>query len=303
MGDAQVRERQLLQRIISGLQSRGLLNQMSDKMYLKLMFRVKMGHKLDLKNPRTFNQKLQWLKLYDRKPEYTLMVDKYAVKEFIAEIIGQEYIIPTLGVWETFDAIDFDRLPDQFVLKCTHDSGGIVLCTNKKDLDINFARTKLSRALKENFYLKGREWPYKNVQPRIIAEKYMSDPRSGELRDYKLMCFNGKVKCTFVCTDRYAPGGLKVTFYDNHWNVLPFERHYPKSEKEIERPQNLEKMIELAEILSKNLPFVRCDFYEIEGKIYFGELTFYPGCGWEEFTPESADYELGSWIKLPKQRI
>ncbi|HIY01836.1 MAG TPA: glycosyl transferase [Candidatus Blautia faecipullorum] len=284
-----------------------------DNVYLKIVYRLRIGKKLNLKEPKTFNEKIQWLKLYDRKPIYTTMVDKYEAKKYVADIIGDEYIIPTLGVWDHFDDIDFASLPEQFVLKCTHDSGGLVICYNKGKFDKDVARKKIEQSLKCNFYWVGREWPYKNVKPRIIAEKYMvdesvyvdetytgkeaSNPQT-ELMDYKLMCFNGKVKCSFVCSERYS-SNLKVTFFDNDWNVLPFERHYPKSTKPITKPHTFEKMVQLAEKLSADIPFVRVDFYEINGDIYFGELTFYPGDGFEEFTPDSADYDMGRLLKLP----
>ncbi len=267
-----------------------------DKLYLKLQFRARMGKKLNLKDPKTFNEKLQWLKLYDRKPEYTVMVDKYLVKKYVADKIGEEYIIPTIGVWDSADEIDFDKLPEQFVLKCNHNSGDVIICTDKSKLDIVETKEKLYKALKRDFYLAGREWPYKNVPRKIIAEKFMGGDSDEGLSDYKLMCFNGKVRCSFVCSERAE--GLKVTFFDNDWMRLPFERHYPASNKEIAKPVNFSKMIELAEILSKDIPFVRVDFYEIKGKIYFGELTLYPGCGFEEFTPEEWDEKLGSWIIL-----
>ena len=267
-----------------------------DKLYLKIQFRTIMGKKLNLRNPKTFNEKLQWLKLYDRKPEYTVMVDKYLVKDYVAKKIGEEYIIPTVGVWDSADEIDFDKLPEQFVLKCNHNSGDVVICTNKSELDIAGTKQKLSNALRQDFYLAGREWPYKNVPRKIIAERFMDGDSAEGLNDYKLMCFNGKVRCSFVCSERTE--NLKVTFFDNDWKRLPFERHYPASKKEILKPVNFNKMIELAEILSKDIPFVRADFYEVSGKVYFGELTFYPGCGYEEFTPEEWDEKLGSWIKL-----
>ena len=268
-----------------------------DKLYLKIQFRTIMGKKLNLKNPKTFNEKLQWLKLYDRKPEYTIMVDKYLVKDYVAKKIGKEYIVPTLGVWDSPDEIDFEKLPEKFVLKCNHNSGtGVCICKDKAKLDIEKAKSELRKGLNQDFYLFGREWPYKNVPRKIIAEQYLKNDAGTDLNDYKLMCFNGKVKCSFVCSERSEK--LKVTFFDNDWKRLPFERHYPASEKEIPKPFNFNKMIELAETLSKDIPFVRVDFYEISGKIYFGELTFYPGCGYEEFTPEEWDEKLGSWIKL-----
>ena len=281
------------------LGSMGLFNWMSDETYLKIAYRSLMGKKLDLKNPKTFNEKLQWLKLYDRKPIYTTMVDKYEAKKYVASIIGEQYIIPTLGVWDKFEDIDFDKLPNQFVLKCTHDSGGLVICRDKSKFDIQAAREKINKSLKRNYFWQGREWPYKNVKPRIIAEKYMEDSQTKDLKDYKFMCFNGKVNCSFVCTERHTNTGLKVTFYDRNWKIMPFERHYPRSKTPISKPLNYDKMMELAEILSKDISFIRVDFYSVQEKIYFGELTFYPGSGFEEFSPFIWDKKIGDWIKLP----
>lgn len=277
----------------------GMYDSMDDAEYLKLAFELNLGTKLNLESPETFNEKLQWLKLYDRRPEYTTMVDKYEVKKYVADRIGAEYLIPTLGVWDSFDEIDFDSLPQQFVLKCTHDSGGLVICKDKSVFDVKAAKNKINQSLKRNFFFFGREWPYKDVKPRIIAEKYMEDAGSEVLNDYKLMCFNGKVKCSFVCSERFSEDGLKVTFFDRDWNVMPFERHYPRSQCPIAKPSSYDDMVRLAEQLSKDIPFVRVDFYEVSGKIYFGELTFYPGSGFEEFEPFEWDKTLGSWIELP----
>lgn len=281
------------------LSSFGMYNSMSDEEFLKRKFKATLGYELNLDNPKSFNEKLQWLKLHDRNPKYTMMVDKYEVKKYVASIIGEEYIIPTLGVWERFEDINFDTLPDQFVLKCTHDSGGLVICKDKKKLDINAARKKINRCLKNDYYLVGREWPYKNVKRRIIAERYMSDINNEGLMDYKFLCFDGKVHGVFVCSERFSEDGLKVTFFDNDWNKLKFERHYPSSRIDIPKPMKLKEMEALAERISKDIPFVRSDFYVISGDLYFGELTFYPGNGFEEFTPESVDYEMGELIKLP----
>lgn len=277
--------------------AKGFYDKMSDEEFIKKKYKIKMGKNLNLKNPKTYNEKLQWLKLYNHNPLYTKLVDKYEVKKYVAKLIGEEYIIPTLGVWSSFDEIDFEILPMSFVLKCTHDSGGLVIVKDKKNIDYKSAKKKLNRCLERNFYYAGREWPYKDVVPMIIAEKYIED-RNHELKDYKLMCFNGKVKCSFVCTERFSDEGLKVTFFDREWNMMPFERYYPKSNMPISKPINYEKMIELAEILSKDIPFVRVDFYEVDNKIYFGELTFYPGSGLEDFEPEEWDYTLGQWIEL-----
>lgn len=272
-----------------------------DDTYLRLKYRATFGKNLNLKVPQTFNEKLQWLKLYDRNPEYIKMVDKYEVKKYIAQKIGNEYVIPTLGVWDNVDDIDFDSLPDQFVLKCTHDSGGIIICKDKSQFDVNAAKKTLKKSIKCDYYLMGREWPYKNVKRRIIAEKFMVDNSGDELKDYKLMCFNGKVKCSFVCSERFSDNGLKVTFFDRNWKKMPLQRHYPFSDKEINPPINYNKMIELAEQLSADIPFVRVDFYEIDKMIFFGELTFYPGGGFEEFTPEEWDKKLGNLIELGKE--
>jgi len=285
-------------KLVISLASHGLLPMMSDETFIKLKFKDRMGYKLDLSNPRTFNEKLQWLKLHDRKPIYTTMVDKYEAKKYVASIIGEEYIIPTLGIWNKFDDIDFDELPDQFVLKCTHDSGKVVICKDKKHFDFKKAKKIINKSLKTNYYLTGREWPYKNVKRRIIAEQYMEDSSTEELNDYKLMCFNGKVRCSFVCSDRFSKEGLKVTFFDRDWNKMPFERHYPSSMENISCPSHYDNMIQLSETLSASIPFVRVDFYEINKKVFFGELTFFPGSGLEEFSPFDWDEKIGSWIDI-----
>lgn len=276
-----------------------------DRFYLQALFKAKMGKKLDLNNPQTFNEKLQWLKLYNRKREYTKLVDKYAVRQYIAETIGEEYLIPLVGgPWKSVEEIDFDELPDQFVLKCNHDCGSVIICRNKASFDIGYAKKMLAKAMRRNYYKGTREWPYKDVPPQIIAEKYMASCNASELTDYKIMCFNNIPRCIFTCTDRNMHNELKVTIFDLHWNRLPFERHYyPASNTPIPRPQNLDNMLKLSRILSENKPFTRIDFYEIEGKTYFGEITFYPGSGLEEFSPEEGDYTLGSWLELPHQTV
>lgn len=273
---------------------------LSDQEYLKKAFKLNMGKELNLENPQTFNEKLQWLKLYNRKPEYTVMVDKYAVKKYVADKIGEEYIIPTLGVWDKFEDIDFDVLPDQFVLKCTHDSGGLVICRDKKQLDLKKAKDKIEKSLKRDFYLTTREYPYKDVPRKIIAEKYMVDESGTELKDYKFFCFNGKVKLLFVAKDRMKEGEeTKFDFFDENFNHLPFTNGHPNSEPPYYKPENFEKMKELAEKLSTGIPHLRVDFYNINGKIYFGELTFFHWSGMVPFKPEEWDYKLGEWIELP----
>ncbi len=298
------RQRQSILKWVSRLERRGLLNWMADKSFLEMQFALRMGEHLDLKNPQTFNQKLQWLKLYDRKHIYTTMVDKYEVKKYVADIIGAEHIIPTLGVWDKFEDIDFDTLPKQFVLKCTHDSGGLVICTDKKALDIEKAKKKITKSLKTNYYLSGREWPYKNVKPRIIAEKYMVDESGYELKDYKFFCFNGVAKAMFIASDRQTTGEeTKFDFFDMDFNHLPFLNGHPNSNCAIKKPQSFEEMKILAEKLSKGIPHIRVDFYDINGKIYFGELTFSHWSGFVPFEPKEWDEKFGNWIELPENDI
>ncbi|MBQ3426746.1 MAG: glycosyl transferase [Clostridia bacterium] len=273
---------------------------LDDENYLKLVYWARTAKHLRLSEPKTFNEKLQWLKLHDRREEYTGMVDKYAVKDYVASLIGEEYIIPTLGAWDSFDEIDFDSLPKQFVLKCTHDSGGLVICSDKDKLDMGSAKKKINRSLKANYFKTSREWPYKNVPKKIIAEKYMTDESNEELKDYKLMCFNGRVEYTLVCSGRFSDEGLTETFYDRDWNTAPFYRpkHPPKKDG-IKKPETYDEMVRLAEIIAKDIPFVRVDFYDVNGRVYFGEITFYPASGCEAFMPEEWEYKLGDLIDLP----
>lgn len=271
-----------------------------DKLYLKLLFRLHMGYWMDFDNPITFNEKLQWLKLYNRQPEYTTMVDKYAVKKYVANIIGDEYIIPTLGVWNSVDDIDFDSLPNQFVLKCTHDSGGIVICPDKSKLDINTAKTKLKVGLKRDYYPQTREWPYKDVPHRIIAEQYMVDESGYELKDYKFFCFDGEPMALFIASDR---GNLseetKFDFFDMDFNFLPFTNGHPNATKPVLKPKSFEEMKVLARKLSRNMPHARIDFYDVNGQIYFGEITFFHYSGIVPFNPIEWDYKFGKWINIP----
>ena len=270
-----------------------------DRLFLKVLFRLRMGYKLNLKNPQTFSEKLQWLKLYNHKAEYTNMVDKYEAKKYVASIIGEEYIIPTIGIWDSVDEIDFDKLPNQFVLKCTHDSGGIVICTDKSKLDVKKAKIKLKRGLNRNFYTQNREWPYKNIKPRIIGEQYMVDESGYELKDYKFFCFDGEPKAMFIATDRgVANEETKFDFFDMEFQHLPFTNGHPNSNKEVHKPLGFEKMKQLASSLSRNIPHVRIDFYDINGKIYFGEITFFHWSGTMPFEPIEWDYKFGEWIKL-----
>ncbi len=286
------------------LGNRGFFKWMDDETYLRILYRVKMNKKLNLDNPQTFNEKLQWLKLYDRNPQYTIMVDKYEVKKYVADIIGEEYVIPTLGVWNRFEDINFSSLPEQFVLKCTHDSGGIAICRDKNTFDFDSARKKIQKSLKKNFYWSQREWPYKNVKPRIIAEKYMEDSRSHDLRDYKFFCFDGVVKALFIATDRQDSGSeTKFDFFDSEFKHLPLTNGHPNADVTPSKPETFEKMKELAEKLSRKIPQLRVDFYEVDGKVYFGELTFSHWSGLMPFSPEKWDKKFGEWINLPETYV
>ncbi len=274
----------------------------SDKFIIKTMYTLGTGKKLNLDNPVTYNEKLQWLKLYDRKPMYTQMVDKYEVKKYVANIIGEDRVIPTLGIWDRFEDIDFDSLPNQFVLKCTHDSGGVVICKDKATFDVKKAKKKLKKSLRKNYYYKNREWPYKDVKPRIIAEKYMVDESGYELKDYKFFCFDGEVKYLFIAKDRDNPNEeTKFDFFDENFNHLPITNGHPNSNPPYFKPDGFEEMKELASKLSKKIPQVRVDFYNINGKIYFGELTFYHWSGFVPFNPPEWDKIFGDNIKLPKK--
>lgn len=270
-----------------------------DRIYLQIVYFRHFKKFIDFDNPKTFNEKIQWLKLNYRKEEYTNLVDKYRVKQYITKLIEEEYVIPTLGVWNNVDDIDFKSLPEKFVLKCNNDSGGIVICKNKKDFDEAKAKSFLKERLKNNGYWYGREWPYKNVKPCIIAEKYMEDSISKDLKDYKFFCFNGSMEFFDIDIDRFIEH--RSNYYDRNGNFLPFGKTYcpPDYTKKIEMPKNLDKMIELAETISHNTVLSRIDFYEIDGQVYFGEITFYPGSGFSPFTDEKWDYKLGDMIDLP----
>lgn len=286
-------------RIPITIQNHGLGRFVPDKLYIRCMFKEQLGYWPNLRKPVTFSEKLQWLKLYDHNPLYTTMVDKYAVKNYVAQIIGEEYIIPTLGVWDSFDEIDFDMLPNQFVLKCTHDSGGLVICKDKFQFDKKKARDKIQKSLSTDYYLLGREWPYKNVPRRIIAEKYMEDSGTKELRDYKFFCFGGQVKCYKIDFDRIFEH--HANYFDKEGNLIYAGEEVcpPVFDKKLNSSLNIKEMQKLAEKLAENLPFLRADFYDVDGKIYFGELTFFPASGFGKFEPEQFDYELGKWMTIP----
>ena len=288
---------------------------LSDKLYLQLAYRHYTGEKLNLENPQTFCEKLQWLKLYNRKPLYTIMVDKVKAKEYVANKIGKQYIIPTLGIWENPDDIDFSKLPNRFVIKCNHNSGkGMYICTDKTKMNINKVRRELHKGLKQDYYTPSREWPYKNVPRKIIAEQYMeSNEKSlseneeklhllGNLRDYKFYCFNGEPKLCQIISDRAIDE--KIDFYDMNWKRIPnlvgLTANVHNSNNEIPCPKSFNEMYTNARILSQEIPFSRIDFYDINGKAYFGEITFFPASGFGSFYPKKWNNIIGEWIKLPK---
>lgn len=277
-----------------------------DNIYLRVIYYKKMKKKLRLRNPKTFNEKLQWLKLYDKNPVYTKLVDKYEVRNYIAKTIGEEYLIPLIGVWDKFDKIDFSKLPNEFVLKCNHDSGGLVICKDKSKLNIEEVRNKIEKSLKSNYYYSWREWPYKNVKPLIVCEKFIKDKETNDLCDYKFYCFSGEVKYCQVIRER----GLeeKIDFYDCNWNKMEFtglhapNKPYPHSNIIHDKPQQYEEMIKIAQKLSSDFPFVRVDLYYVDNKIYFGEITFYPFAGLGVFEPDEWNETMGRFIKLPNKK-
>ena len=312
----------------SVLAAKGFYKTMPDEEVYKKSYQLSYGKKPDLKHPQGFNEKLMWLKLHDRKPLYTTLVDKYAVRRYSAEKVGEEYLIPLLGgPWESADEIDFDALPNQFVLKCTHDSGSVIVCRDKSRFDIEDARRRLSRRLKRNYYYGNREWPYKDVPPRIIAEQYLScaslrsePPLSGAsldaqqlqsslgLLDYKFMCFNGVVKALFldigvIDSQGKASSEYYRNIYDRDFQLLPVRETRANYPQPISMPKNYHAMVQLAEQLSQGFPHLRVDMYNMDGEIKLGELTLYHGSGLSNFfDPPEWDGIFGSWIKLPEEQ-
>ena len=280
-----------------------------DRIFIQIKYLQWFGRLCNLKNPQTYNEKLQWLKLHDRNPVYTTMVDKYEVKKYISECIGTEYVIPSIGgPWDRFEEIDFDELPDQLVLKTTHDCGGVVICKDRKHFNKSEAKVFLEKHLKSNYYLTAREWPYKNVKPRIFAETYMKDKaqngnQNEQLTDYKFFCFDGEVKALFIATDRAdTTKETKFDFFDADFNHLDLIQGHPNAEITPSKPASFELMKQLASKISKGIPQLRVDFYEVGDRIYVGELTFFHYSGNVPFKPEKWDYIFGSWIKLPNQK-
>ena len=273
-----------------------------DEAFLRMKWWLRMDYPLNLKNPQTFSEKIQWLKLYNRRPEYTTMVDKVKAKRWVAEQIGEQYIIQTLGVWERAEDVDFNNLPEQFVIKCNHNSGkGMYICRNKKMMDEKKVRRGLAKGLKQDYYIVKREWPYKDVERQIIAEVFLSEDRN-DLTDYKFYCFGGEPLYCQVIKDRNTKE--TIDFFDMEWRHQDFIGLNPAAEPAIEpikKPSKYDEMQEIARKLSKDIPFSRIDMYEVNGRVYFGEVTFFPASGFGVFHPRKWDYKLGEWIRLPNK--
>lgn len=286
-------------RIINHIAYKGFLDRLSDEKYIKLMFKNKLGYCPNFEQPATYNEKIQWLKLNDRKEDYINIVDKFEVREYIKNLIGDQYLVPLIGVWESVEEIPFDELPNQFVLKGTHNSGGVIVCLDKKQLDLEDTKKKLAKILKRNYYYQGREWPYKHIKPRIICEKYMGNENGRLPEDYKIICFNGEPQNIMVCTGRET-GNVRYYFFDFDWNFLPYNRVDVNTPKDftLPKPKNIDEMKHLAKILSKPYDLSRIDFYEIDGKIYFGEITLYPASGIDIDITKEIDELWGKQINL-----
>lgn len=285
----------------SVLACHGFINTSSEAL-IRRIYRYKMKRDLNLEAPVLYTEKLQWLKLYDHRPEYTRMVDKYAVKDYIAATIGPEYVVPLLGVWERAEDIDFDILPQQFVLKTTHDSGSFLICRDKSTFNIPEAKQKMRRFLRRDYYKCCREWPYKHVKPRIIAEAYLEDSTQGELRDYKFFTFGGVPKVLYIAQGRGSGEKTVADFFDMDFNHLPFTIDHDMAPVPPEKPVNFELMKDLAAKLSAGTPQLRVDFYEVDGKVYFGEMTFFHCSGMAPFHPEQWDRTFGNWVTLPPKK-
>lgn len=271
-----------------------------DSLFLRIHYRIRTREQLNLNDPQSFNEKLQWLKLHDKNSNYPKLVDKYEVKKIVKDVIGKEHVIKNYGVWNSFDEIDFELLPSNFVLKCTHDSGTVVICRDKKQFDFSQAKAKLEKSLKRNYYYWGREWPYKTIKPRILAEELLVDSSLDELRDYKIYCFNGDPKIIQVISER-IDHEFTVDYFDLNWQHLELSRvKRMTSELDIKKPENLAEMLQMSKELSQEIPFVRVDLYSVNQAIYFGELTFYPASGCVDFKNKENDYMLGKWLVLPK---
>ena len=281
---------------IIGLDNNGLTKWMPDSVFARISFRGMLGQKLHLNNPVLFNEKLQWLKVYDHKPEYSMLVDKLKAKEVVGELIGQDYIVPCYGEWKCADEIDFDTLPNSFVLKCNHDQGSVILVNDKNLINKKETIKTLNRKLKHNAYYGTREYPYKSIEPRVFAEVYLGD----DIIDYKFYCFNGEPKFLYCGQGLTSDHSLKIDFYDLKWNLMPFYRTDYHRLGNVPRPQKLDEMIAVACTLSKNVPFVRIDLFEVDGKVYFSEFTLCPASGFMPFVPKEYDRIVGEWLELPQ---
>lgn len=271
-----------------------------DSLYLKIQYRKLMGKPLNLKNPKGFNEKLQWLKLHDRKPEYEVYVDKYAARDFVAHTIGEKYLVKLLGVWDTAESIDYNSLPNQFVIKGTHDSGSVVVCRDKASFDPYITTEKMKKSLKRNNYYYGRDWPYKNVKHRIIAEEYLDNGPLG-LIDYKFYCFNGQPKFLYISQGLEDHSTASITFFDLNKKRMPFQRpDYKQHEQDPDFPGNFDEMIDIARKLAVAVeaPFIRIDMYNIDGRIVFSEITFRPCSGYMKFVPEEWDIRVGDMLTI-----
>jgi len=272
-----------------------------DKIYINLRYKRAFNARVNWKKPQSFNEKLQWMKVYDRNPMYTKLVDKYEVKEYVSSVLGKKYVIPTIGVYDNFEDIDFNLLPEQFVMKCTHDSGSVKMCQSKRDFNIHEVRKHFNERMKKNLYYGGREWAYKNVKPRIIIEPLLVDEDQQGIKDYKFFCFDGEVKALFVATDRGVPNtDVKFDFFDSQYNHLPIKNGHENAEVTPAKPEGFEDMIKVARKLSKGFRQVRIDLYYVNSSILFGEMTFYHHCGFVPFEPQEWDNKFGEWINLEK---
>lgn len=296
-----------LYNIFTALGRREFLNFLSDKTYISISYYLKFWKKINLNNPKTFNEKLQWIKLNDRKTLYTILADKYLVKEYVADCIGDEHVIKTLGIWNDAKQINFSKLPNQFVLKCNHDSGSVIICRDKSKLDKELVIKKLNKSLMHSGFWFGREWPYKNIKPQIIAEQYIEDDTKNiGLTDYKFFCFNGVPKLLYVSLGLENHSTAQISFFDMNGKEMPFRRKdYRPLQEELHIPPTFDKMKEIAELLAKKIsaPFVRIDLYPVKDKVYFSEVTFFPCNGGMPFNEDGWDTILGSWMKLDDKII
>ena len=289
-------------KLINKIENTLRIHVFSDETYIRAVYYLSIGKELNLEEPLRFTEKLQWLKLRDNNEIYSCITDKYEVKKYFAETIGANHVIPTIGLWKSPEDIDWELLPDRFVLKCTHDSGSIIICKNKETFNYEKAKTDLKKSLKINWYFAGREPNYKNIHPRIIAEPFLTDPY-GELLDYKFFCFHGKVKFFKIDFNRFR--NHQANYYDKECNLLPFgELSYPQNENlHIRYANKINEMIEFAEIISRNLSFVRVDFYCTGNDIFVGEMTLYPGSGFIRYNPDKWDYIIGELLTIPQSRL